>query len=323
MTLNFTMCTTLFHGALAAILLLSAVGCGGGGAGSDDTPAPSSAVADAEAARLATLYRYTKGLGTLMLSGLSEVDLGTTRAGTRACTSGGTVTYTDTTPNPAGNPEAMISFDSCREAIGLIQGTMQVENLLIRLNADGSGTFNAAWIADVTINGYSMSFESVSGVVTRSATGAVQIETYGARDNALRLTAPDGRSVQFSDARIVASYDPATGLVDLSGTDVQMRSATTADLNAVLMAGGLTAPAGGASSGIVSVGLPQSGSLTYRRSFDETATDLSGTGTTSGGLLNLTIEPLPPRYRFPGSAGQYVWDTILANPDFALPRSSP
>jgi len=56
------------------------------------------------------------------------------------------VTYTDTTPNPAGNPEAMISFDSCREAIGLIQGTMQVENLLIRLNADGSGTFNAAWV---------------------------------------------------------------------------------------------------------------------------------------------------------------------------------
>ncbi|MDM4771167.1 hypothetical protein [Solimonas sp. SE-A11] len=315
------MCSKLFRNALVAILLLSAAGCGGGG--SDDAPPLSSTVADAEAARLATLYRYTQGLGSLMLTGLTEVDLGTTRAGTRACSSGGTVTYTDTTPNPAGDPEAMVTFDSCREAIGLIQGTMQVKNLLVRLNPDGSGTFNVIWSADVVIDGYSMSFESASGTVIRSATGSVQIETFGGKDNALRISAPDGRSVQFSDVRIELAHNPASGAVDFGGTDVQMRSPATADLNALLRTGNLSAPAGVSASGVVSVGTPQSGSLTYRRSFDETGTDLMGSGTTSGGLLNLTIDSLPAKYRFPGSAGQHVWSSMLANPDFSLPDAAP
>ena len=210
MTLNFTMYNNLLRGGLAAILMLSVVGCGGGG--SQGAPPLSSTVADAEAARLATLYRYTQGLGSLMLTGLTEVDIGDSRAGTRACTAGGTVTYTDTTPNPAGDPEAMIAFDSCREATGLIQGTMQVKNLLVRLNADGSGTFNVIWSADVVIDGYSMSFESASGTVTRSATGSVQIDTFGGRDNALVLSAPDGRSLQFSDVRIVLAHSPGSGV---------------------------------------------------------------------------------------------------------------
>ena len=74
---------------------------------------------------------------------------------------------------------------------------------------------------------------------------------------------------------------------------------------------------------MVSIGTPQTGSLTYRRSFDETGTDLAGSGTTSGGLLNLTIDSLPAKYRFPGSAGQYVWSSMLANPDFSLPDAAP
>lgn len=322
MTLNFTMYNNLFRGGLVAILMLSVVGCGGG-SGSDDASPLSSTVADAEAARLATLYRYTQGLGSLMLTGLTEVDIGTTRAGSRACSSGGTVTYTDTTPNPAGDPEAMISFDSCREAIGLIQGTMQVENLLIRLNADGSGTFNVVWSADVVIDGYTMSFESATGYVIRSATGSVQIETFGGKDNALRISAPDGRSVQFSDVRIELAHNPASGAVDFGGSDVQMRSPATADLNALLRTGNLSAPVISSASGVASIGIPQNGSLTYRRSFDATATDLAGSGTTSGGLLNLTIDSLPAKYGFPGSAGQYVWSSILANPAFSLPNAAP
>lgn len=321
MTLNVSMCSKLFGSALISILLLSAAGCGGGG--SDEAPPLSSTVADAEAARLATLYRYTQGLGSLMLTGLTEVDIGSSRAGSRACASGGTVTYTDTTPNPAGDPEAMIAFDNCREAIGLLQGTMQVKNLLVRLNADGSGTFNVSWSADVIVDGYSMSFESASGFVTRSATGAVQIDTFGGQDNALRISAPDGRSVQFSDVRIVLAHNPGSGVVDFGGTDVQMRSPTTADLNALLRTGNLSAPASSGSSGVASIGLPQTGSLTYRRSFDETGADLSGSGTTSGGLLNLTIDSLPEKYQFPGSAGQYVWTNILANPGFSLPDAAP
>ena len=322
MTLNFSMCSQLFRSALIAILLLSTAGCGGGGS-SDDAPPLSSTVADAEAARVATLYRYTQGLGSLMLTGLTEVDIGSSRAGMRACASGGTVTYTDTTPNPAGDPEAMIAFDNCREAIGLLQGTMQVKNLLVRLNADGSGTFNVSWAADVVVDGYSMSFESASGTVTRSATGAVQIDTFGGKDNALRISAPDGRSVQLSDVRIVLAHNPASGVVDFGGTDVQMRSPTTADLNALLRTGNLSALASSGSSGVASIGLPQTGSLTYRRSFDETGTDLSGSGTTLGGLLNLTIDSLPEKYGFPGSAGQYVWTSILANPGFSLPDAAP
>lgn len=74
---------------------------------------------------------------------------------------------------------------------------------------------------------------------------------------------------------------------------------------------------------MICIGLPQSGSLSYRRSFDETGTDLAGTGTTAGGLLNLTIDSLPAKYGFPGSAGQYAWSSLLANPGFSLPSAAP
>ena len=323
MTLQSPMFSTLARGILAAIVLFTTVACGGGGSESDDSTPPSSLVADAEAGRIATLYRYTQGLGSLMLSTLTQVDIGESRAGTRACGSGGTVTYTDSTPNPAGDPEALITFDSCREAGGTIHGTLQVKNLIVRLNPDGSGTFNVIWSTNVIIDGYSMTFESASGFVTRSATGSVQVETFGGKDNALRLSAPDGRSVQFSDVRIALAYDPASGVVNFAGSDVQMRSVATSDLNALLRTDGLSAPAGSSVSGVVSVGLPQSGSLSYRRSFDATGTDLAGAGTMVGGLLNLTIDSLPAKYHFPGSAGQYIWSSIMANPDFSLPTSSP
>ena len=303
----------------SAVMALCLAACGGG----SESDGPSSAVADAEAARIGTLYRYAQSLGSVMLTGLTEVGVGNRRAGTRSCTFGGSVTYTDTTPNPAADPQATISFSGCQEAIGTIQGSMQVKNLLVRLNEEGAGTFNVAWSANLTVDGYSMSFESVSGTVIRSATGSVQIETYGAKDNALQLTAPDGRSVQFSDARIAVSHDPATGAANFGGSDVQMRSVSTADLNALLRTASLSAPATAGASGVVSIGLPQSGSLNYRRSFDETATDLVGAGTTSGGLLNLTIDSLPAKYGFPGSAGQYVWSSLLANPGFSLPSAAP
>lgn len=323
MTLQSTMFSTLARGALAAIILFTAAACGGGGSESDVSPPPSSLVADSEAGRIATLYRYTQGLAGLMLSTLTEVDIGESRAGTRACGSGGTVTYSDSTPNPAADPEALVTFNNCREADATIDGTLQVKNLIVRLNPDGSGTFNVIWSTNVSIDGYSMTFESASGFVTRSAAGRVHVETFGGQDNALRLSAPDGRSVQFSDVRIALAYDPASAVVDFGGSDVQMRSIETSDLNAVLRTNGLSAPASNSASGVASIGLPQSGSLSYRRSFDATATDLAGAGSIGGGLLNLTIDSLPAKYRFPGSAGQYVWSSILANPEFSLPNSSP
>lgn len=320
MTLKSTMFSTLVRGVLPAVVLFTAAACGGG-SGSDDSP--SSLVADAEAGRIATLYRYSQGLGSLMLSTLTQVDIGESRAGTRACGLGGTVTYTDTTPNPAGDPVALVTFDNCREAAGIIHGTLQVKNQIVRLNPDGSGTFNVIWSTNVTIDGYTLTFESASGYVIRSATGSVQIETFGGKDNALRLAAPDGRSVQFSNVRIVLAYDPASGVANFGGSDVQMRSVATSDLNAVLRTDSLSAPASNGTSGVVSIGLPQTGSLSYRRSFDATATDLAGNGSMVGGLLNLTIDSLPAKYGFPGSAGQYVWSSILANPEFSLPNASP
>lgn len=308
----------------ASCLLFLTAACGGGSGGSGSTEAPpSSVVADAEAGRIAVLYRYTQGLGTLMLSHLTEVGVGSRRSGTRPCSAGGSVTYADTTPNPSGDPQSLISFNDCQETIGQIRGTLQVKHLLVRLNPDGSGSFNVSWTAAVSIDGYEMAFESASGFVTRTSSGAVQIETFGGRDNALRLTSPDGRSVQFSDARIRIDHDPSSGRANFGGTDVQMRSPSTADLNAVLLVDSLTTSAVTASSGLISLGTPQSGSFTYRRSFDATATDLTGTGTTSGGLLGLTIESLPQKYGFPGSAGQYAWSALLLDPEFSLPAGAP
>lgn len=54
---------------LLAVMLFSAVvtGCNESGTDSASTPVVSSNVADGEAARAAAIYRYVRGLGSLML----------------------------------------------------------------------------------------------------------------------------------------------------------------------------------------------------------------------------------------------------------------
>lgn len=310
---------------LSIVLLLSVVlaGCGSGGSDSGSAPAsPDSTVADAEATRVAAIYRYMQGLGSLMLANLTELDIGESRAGAQACTGGGSVTYSDTTTSPGADPSAAISFDDCVEAMGLINGTMDLRQFLIRLNEDGVGSFNVSWSADVVIAGYAMTFESNSGLVTRSPGGAVKVETFGGADLAMSLTAPSGASVLFSDVRIDIAYDPGTGLADFGGSNVRMRALSTSELGAKLLPTGLRA-ATTLATAACSIGAPVSGSFAYQRSFDQTATDVLASGTTHDGVLDLAVDPLPASYSFPGSAGQYAWSVLLESPDLTLPAEAP
>ncbi|WP_293002590.1 hypothetical protein [Nevskia sp.] len=297
-------------------LLLS--GCGGG----SGTPDRRSNLADVEAARSAAVYRYMQGLGSLMLANLTEVDIGERRAGAVTCTGGGTATYADTTPTAGADPSASIQFSNCAEAIGRVNGTMQVRQFLIRLNGDGTGTFNISWSADVVIDGYSMRYENSAGLTTLSPGGAVQVESFGGNDVALVLTAPNGQSVQFSDARINVAFDPATGNANFGGSNVRSRALSDGNLGVMLLPSDLRA-AVAAAVAVRSIGAPVSGSFRYARSFGPTATDVIGTGVTNAGLLTLTIDPIGGQINFPGSAGQYAWSSLLAAPDLSLPNTAP
>lgn len=306
------------------LALLSAllVACGGGAA---DEAAPTSAdptVANAEAARVAAIYRYMQGLASIALSNLSEPHVGGTRNGTVSCSGGGSATYADTTPSPGADPSSSVSFDACMEPVGLVDGTLTTRSLLISLNPQGVGSFNVSWQADVTVDGYGMRFESNTGLTTVSADGSVRIETFGGADPAMTLTAPNGSSVQFLNVRLDVQYDPATGIANFGGSDVHMRSLSDADRNARLLPSDLRAPATPGAA-VVSVAVPSTGSFVYRRSFDQTATDLAATGTTNSSVLNLTVDALPPSFNFSGSAGQYAWTTILDSPDLSLPAGPP
>lgn len=298
-------------------LLLAA--CGGGGSG---TPDRRSNLADAEAARSAAVYRYMQGLGSLMLANLTEVDIGERRAGAVTCTGGGTATYADTTPTAGADPSASIQFSNCAEAIGRVNGSMQVRQFLIRLNGDGTGTFNVSWSADVVIDGYAMLYENSSGLTTLSPGGAVQIESFGGNDVALVLTAPNGQSVQFSDARINVALDPVMGNANFGGSNVRSRALSDGNLGVMLLPSDLRAPV---ATGVAvrSIGAPVSGSFRYARSFGPTATDVVGTGVTNAGLLTLNIDPIGGQINFPGSAGQYAWSSLLAAPDLSLPNTAP
>lgn len=304
-------------------LLLSA--CGGGGTTDPDTGGgtdPRSNLADAEAARAAGVYRYIQGMGSLMLANLTEVDIGERRAGSVNCSGGGSAVYTDTTPAPGADPSASIQFVDCVEAIGRVTGTMQVRQLLIRLNGDGFGSFAVGWSADVVIDGYGMRFESTAGLTTLSPGGAVAIETFGGNDLALVLTAPSGQSVQFSDARINVAFDPATGSANFGGSNVRSVALSDGNLGVMLLPSDLRALVA-AGVAVRSIGAPVSGSFRYARSFGPTATDVIGTGVTNAGLLTLTIDPIGGQINFPGSAGQYAWTSILAAPDLTLPNTAP
>ena len=303
-------------------LLLAACGGGGGTDSGTGSPDPRANLADAEAARAASVYRYMQGLGSLMLSNLTEVDIGERRAGSVACSGGGSAVYSDTTPTEGADPSASIQFVDCVEAIGRITGTMQVRQFLIRLNETGTGTFNVSWSANVVIDGFAMRYENSSGLTTLSPGGAVQIESFGGNDIALVLTAPNGQSVQFSDARINVAFDPSTGNANFGGSNVRSRSLSDGSLGVMLLPLDLRAPVA-AGVAVRSIGAPVSGSFRYARSFGPTATDVIGSGVTNAGLLTLTIDPIGGQINFPGSAGQYAWSSLLAAPDLTLPNTAP
>jgi hypothetical protein len=310
-----------FNFLISALLALMVSACGGGGGGSDDGFQDPTA-ANAEAARVAAIYRYLQGLGSIALANLTETHVGGTREGVVNCSSGGTVTYADTTTSPGADPRSSITFDGCVEAIGIVSGTLTARSFLISLNSSGVGTFNVSWQADLTVDSYGMTFESNTGLVTRSPGNVVRFESFGGADLAMTLAAPDGSSVLFSNVRFDLRYHPATGLVNFGGSDLQMRDLSDANLNARLLPSDLRAPATAATA-VISIGVPSVGSFVYRRSFDPTATDLEATGTTNSSVLDLVVESLPPSFSFSGSAGQYVWAEILEDPDLSLPASPP
>lgn len=311
-----------YRNCFILLFTLLLVACGGGGGTDNGSPDPRSNLADAEAARSAAVYRYMQGLGSLMLANLNEVDVGERRAGSIACSGGGSAVYADTTPTEGADPSASIQFVDCAEAIGRVTGTMQVRQFLIRLNDTGTGTFNVSWSADVVIDGYAMRYENSAGLTTLSPGGAVAIESFGGNDIALVLTAPNGQSVQFSDARINVAFDPATGSANFGGSNVRSRALSDGTLGVMLLPSDLRAPVA-AGVAVRSIGVPTSGSFSYARSFGPTATDVIGTGVTNAGLLTLTIDPIGGQINFPGSAGQYVWSSLLAAPDLTLPNTAP
>lgn len=307
---------------LAATLLALMLGACGGGSGGSDDRFQDPTVANAEAARVAAIYRYLQGLGSIALANLSEPHVGGTREGVVNCTSGGTATYADTTPSPGADQRSSVTFNNCVEAVGIVSGTLTSRSLLISLNESGVGTFNVSWQADLTVDGYGMTFESNTGFVTRSPGNVVRFESFGGADIAMTLTAPDGSSAQFSNVRFDLRYDPATGITNVGGSDLQMRSLTDADLNTRFLPSDLCASTTAATA-VASIGAPASGGFLYRRSFDPTATDLEATGTTSSGVLDLVVEALPPSFSFSGSAGQYAWTVILEDPDLSFPAMAP
>lgn len=315
-----------FRNSFILLFTLLLAACGGGGSTTDpDTGGgtdPRSNLADAEAARAAGVYRYMQGMGSLMLANLTEVDIGERRAGSVNCSGGGSAVYTDTTPAPGADPSASIQFVDCVEAIGRVTGTMAVRQFLIRLNPEGFGTFNVSWSADVVIDGFGMRFESTAGLTTLSPGGAVAIETFGGNDLAQVLTAPNGQSVQFSQATINVAFDPATGNANFGGSNVRSVSLSDGSLGVQIVPTELRAPVA-AGVAVRSIGAPVTGSFSYARSFGPTATDVIGTGVTNAGLLTLTIDPIPGQINFPGSAGQYAWTSILAAPDLTLPNTAP
>lgn len=314
----------VLNGVWAMLVSLAISACGGGedGAGSGASPAPaSSTAAEVEARRIGAIYRYMQGLGGLMLANLSEVDVGQTRAGSQPCSRGGTVSYTDTSTSATADPSAAITFDNCREAIGLVTGTMNVRNFLLRLNGDGSGNFNVSWSVDVVVDGYAMRFENSSGRTTRFSDGSLRIESFGGSDLSNVMTAPSGQSVQFSDVRMDVQYDPSTGLSNLGGSNVRMRHVSAGNRTATLLPSDLRANTT-AATGFFTIAAPNTGTVSYQRSFDPTGTDVRGNGVTNTSLLDLTIEPIT-NPSFSGSAGQFAWIDLIANPELSLPGTPP
>lgn len=313
---------------LLCLGLLSMViaGCSGGegddGGGSDPGPAPApSTAAEVEARRIGAIYRYMQGLGGLMLANLSEVDVGETRAGSQPCSGGGSVSYTDTSTSATADPSAAITFNNCVEEIGVVSGTMHVRNFLLRLDADGSGDFNVSWSVDVVVDGYAMRFENSSGRTTRFSDGSVRIESFGGSDLSNVMTAPNGQSVQFSDVRMDVQYAPSTGVSNLGGSNVRMRHVSEGNRTANLLPSDLRADTVEA-TGFFTIAAPNTGTVSYQRSFDPTGTDVRGNGVTRNGLLDLTIEPIT-NPSFSGSAGQYAWANLIANPELSLPATPP
>lgn len=261
-------------------------------------------------------------MGSVGLANLTEVDIGEKRAGTTACTGGGSVSYTDTTPAGATNPEALIAFAGCVEDVGVIDGFMEVRQFLIRLEPSGYGDFNVSWSADLSVDGYDFSFVSVAGRTFLLPDGSVRIETRNGADNDAVMTAPGGQFVYLDDAKINVVYSRNTGRVNFGTSVFRMVDPLDSNLGASVTFGDFLAPVAEA-VGVFSIGTPISGGLTYVRSFDPTATDLEGRGATQNGLLDLTLDPLPASRDFDRDAGQYAWSLILDAPLLSLPAGEP
>ena len=199
------------------------------------------------------------------------------------------------------------TYDACSEAIGQIDGSFSGE--LEDDRRSTQGFWRASWDADLMIDGSSLRLD---GGDTRTDTNQVSGDyTVNARIGASSsLTAPSGESFALAQSAVTNtlafSLDVSANSGEWSGTALDFDSAGSPDMNLRTQAS--TAATTTSGVGAISVGVPESGEMLFRRLVTPDQPDIVADIQSTTGLAEITVRAAGS---FGSDAIQQTWDDLL------------
>lgn len=301
---------------ITAVLVLGILtGCSGndGDGSSANGPTAVANLAENEARRSAAIYSTWQQIMSVLLVTLRSPDDWRQNDGAvLGCSGGGTVSVTFFPGTSTIDDRVTYTYEDCIEAVGEIDGTF--DGQLRDDERDTQGFWRPSWDAELTIAGTRFQLD---GGDTRVDTNAVSGDyTVNARITPFSsLTAPTGESFSIANG---AGTNTLTFNLDVSRAEGQFTEASL-DYNSpgnpeMRMRAIAPTPVSVVDGvGAISLGVPLSGELLFRRSVTPDEPDITADLSNMDGLVSVEVRAAGS---FASDAAQFTWDELLANRQF-------
>ena len=304
-----TLLGLIFASSLGVVL----AACSGSEQGDDEPRDTIANVAINEGRRAAAIYRtWQQVMSVLLVTLRSPDDWSANNGAVLGCSGGGTVTVTFAPGSPPVGDRVRYDYDACIETVGRIDGAFNAE--LEDDRRSTQGFWRPSWDAQLTIAGTALRLD---GQDTRIDTNDVSGDyTVNARlATTSTLTAPTGESFALGQSattnRLTFRYDISAQSGAWSDTGLDLDSTGSPDMNLRTQASAAAAVTTGV--GALSVGVPESGEMLFRRLVTPEQPDIVVDIQNTGGLADISVRAANG---FQADAVQQTWDELLNAANF-------
>lgn len=296
-----------------AIVLGALTGCSGSSDDGDNGPTVVANLAENEARRAAAIYSSWQQIMSVLLVTLRSPDDWSANDGAvLGCSGGGTVSVEFFPGTQTTDDRVTYTYEACVEAIGQIDGTF--DGQLRDDQRDTQGFWRPGWDAELTIAGTRFLLDGGDTIVeTNSVTGDYTVDARITPFSS--LTAPTGESFGIANSAqtntLTFSLDVSASAGQFTEASLDFNSASDPDMRMTALSATPVTVTNGV--GAISLGVPGGGEFIFRRSITPDQPDIVADLANTDGLVDFGVRAAGS---FASDAGQFTWDSLLANPQF-------